>query len=68
MKRIIASLIAALAVGAAATSVMKSHSLSHLGYGAMPTVQELQSSPEMSKLPVQDFEDRSLVFPREAAR
>ena len=33
----------------------------------MPTVQELQSAAGVEKLPVQEFEDRSLVYPRETS-
>jgi hypothetical protein len=34
----------------------------------MPPIQELQTREQLDKLPVQEFEDRSLVFPRETSR
>jgi hypothetical protein len=66
MTRLIISAIASVALLAAATSMLQSHSLPTNGgvkTAGMPTVQELQAGAE--RLPVQDFEDRSLVYPRE---
>jgi hypothetical protein len=68
MKRHVLFVIAAMVAVGAATGVLKSHSLIHFGKSGMPSIQELQSSRETGKLPVQDFEDRSLVFPRETTR
>jgi len=68
MKRPVLFVIAAIVAIGAATGVLKSHSPFHFGRSGMPSIQELQSSRESGKLPVQDFEDRSLVFPRDAAR
>jgi hypothetical protein len=65
MKRLLLSLITVLVVVGAVTGVLKSHSLSHLGKATMPSIQEQQSAGWARKLPEQDFEDRSLVFPRE---
>jgi len=31
----------------------------------MPTLQELQGAAGTDKLPIENFEDRSLVYPRE---
>ena len=65
MTRLIISAIASVALLAAA-NMLQSHSLPTNGgvkTAGMPTVQELQAGAE--RLPVQDFEDRSLVYPRE---
>lgn len=68
MKRLIFSVAIAIVAIGAATSVLRSHSLFTFGKRGMPSIQELQSTNEASKLPAQDFEDRSLVFPRESTR
>lgn len=68
MKRPLLSLITMLVAVGAAISVLKSQSLFHVGKATMPSIQEQQTTELARKLPVQDFEDRSLVFPRESAR
>ncbi len=68
MKRHVLLVIATMVAIGAATGILKSHSLFHFGKSGMPPIQELQSSRESGKLPVQEFEDRSLVFPRETSR
>ena len=68
MTRLMISAIASVALLAAATGMLRSHSFPTNGGAStagMPTVQELQSAIRAEKLAVQDFEDRSLVFPRE---
>ena len=63
--------IAAVALFAAVNGVWRSHSPSTIGYAGKrsgSTVQEMQSNRSVDKLPVEDFEDLSLVFPREAKR
>lgn len=68
MTRLMISAIASVALLAAATSMLQSHSLPTNGgvrTAGMPTVQELQTAAGAERLPVQDFEDRSLVYPRE---
>jgi hypothetical protein len=64
MTRLALSLIAALVAISAATSVLKSHSLFPFRRAGMPPVHELRNADQLGKLPVQDFDDRSLVFPR----
>ena len=64
MKRLVLSLVAVLIAAGAAASVLRSHALFPFKSG-MPAIQELQTADRFGKLPVQDFEDRSLVFPRE---
>jgi hypothetical protein len=71
MKRPIISALAAVALLAAATSMLRSHSFSTnslFGTAPMPTLQELQSAASAKKLPAEDFDDRSLVYPRETKR
>lgn len=67
MKRLMISALAGVALLAGVTGMLRSRLLSiNAGTAAMPTIQELQSTLGADKLPVEDFEDRSLVFPREA--
>lgn len=68
MKRLVFSVAIAIVAVGAATSVLRSHSLFPFGKHGMPSIQELQSTNAAGKLPAQDFEDRSLVFPRESTR
>jgi hypothetical protein len=68
MKPLIISVIAAAGLLVAVTSIPRSHST--IGFartGSSSTLQEMQSA-RGGKLPVEDFEDRSLVFPRETKR
>lgn len=67
MKPFIISVIAAFGLLVAVTSIPRSHSVSTIGLagtGSRSTLQEMQSA-RGDKLPVEDFEDRSLVYPRE---
>jgi hypothetical protein len=68
MKRLVPSLIITLVAAGIATTMLRSHTLSQVGKIAAPTLQEQQSADWVKRLPAQDFEDRSLVFPREPAR
>jgi hypothetical protein len=61
MKRIVISSIAVIAVLAAATSVLWSHSLSRNSTGTI-SPHEMHAKIGADKLPVQQFEDRSVVF------
>lgn len=68
---IIVSFIAAVGLLAAVTGIPRSHSGSTVGRAGTtrtPTLHEMQSSSLASKLPAEDFDDRSLVFPRESKR
>ncbi|MGB6395701.1 MAG: hypothetical protein WBF73_08445 [Bradyrhizobium sp.] len=70
MKLLVASVIAAVGLLVAVTSIPRSHSVSTIGRagtGSTSTLQEMQSA-RGGKLPVEDFEDRSLVYPRETKR
>lgn len=63
------SVLAAIALLAGATGLLRSRLLStSVETTGMPTMQELQSSANVDRLAAEDFEDRSLVFPRETRR
>jgi hypothetical protein len=62
---------AAIGLLAAMTGISRSPSISTIGRaGAVggSTLQDMQSGQSADKLPVDDFDDRSLVFPRESKR
>jgi hypothetical protein len=68
MKLLTISLIAAVGLLAAMASIPRSHTVSTVGRagtGSMSTLQDMQSV-RAGKLPVDEFDDRSLVFPRES--
>jgi hypothetical protein len=55
-----------LAVMAAAIIVLRSHAVQIYGAPkpfAMMSVQEVQEKTDLKKLPVEEFEDQSLIFP-----
>ena len=63
--------IAAVGLLAAVTGAPLSHSgstIGRAGTSSMSTLQDMQSARGADKLPVEDFDDRSLVFPRESKR
>jgi len=62
--------IAAVGLLAAVTGIPRSHSGSTIGLAGsrMLTLQDMQIGRAADKLPVEDFDDRSLVFPRESSR
>ena len=63
--------IAAAGLLAVVTGVPRLHSISTVGRagtGAARTLQDMQSGRSADKLPVDEFDDRSLVFPRESKR
>jgi hypothetical protein len=67
MKLLIISSVAALSLLAGVNGIHHLHLLSTpVETAAMPTMQELHLAAGVDKLPVEDFEDRSLVYPREA--
>jgi hypothetical protein len=68
---IIVFFLTAVGLLAAVTGIPRSHSISILGRAGVDgasTLQEMQGARSVDKLPVEDFEDRSLVFPRESKR
>jgi hypothetical protein len=68
---IIIYFVAAAGLFAAVIGIPRSHSISAIGRAATvgsSGLQQLQSSRSANKLPVEDVDDRSLVFPRESKR
>jgi hypothetical protein len=68
---IIVSFIAAVGLLAAVTGIPRPHAISTVGRagaGGALTLQDMQSSRSAAELPADDFDDRSLVFPRESKR
>ena len=69
MKPLVIIFIAAFGLLAAVAGVSRSHSIPTIGRagtGGASTLQDMQSGRSADKLPVDDFDDRSLVFPRES--
>jgi hypothetical protein len=68
---IIVFFFTAVGLLAAVTGIQRSHSISAIGRAGTDwasTLQEMQSGRSADKLPIEDFDDRSLVFPRETKR
>jgi hypothetical protein len=64
MMRLMISGFAVVALAAVATLVLRTPSPSiELSTAAMPSLQELHVMAGVHKLPVQDIEDQSLVYP-----
>jgi hypothetical protein len=67
MKRLMISAFVAVALLAVATTVLRSHSPPStdrpVGTAGMPSLQELHSAAGANKLPIEEFEDQSLVYP-----
>ncbi len=67
MARLMITAFAGFALGVGATTLLQSHSLSTAGIAGMAMQQqETQNPGGTSSLPVEDFDDRSLEFPRQA--
>ncbi|TWB87120.1 hypothetical protein FBZ93_12351 [Bradyrhizobium macuxiense] len=65
---IIVSLTAAVGLLAALTGIPRSHSgltTGRAGAASTSILHDMQSARSMDNLPAEDFEDRSLVYPRE---
>ncbi|MDB5584804.1 MAG: hypothetical protein JWR80_9980 [Bradyrhizobium sp.] len=62
MKRLMISAIAAIALLAAATSILRSHSPSAARPAGMMSLQELHTTTDVNKLPIEDVDDQSLVY------
>lgn len=61
MKRLMTVAIAAIALLAAATTMLRSHSPS-AGRPAGMSLQELHMTTDVNKLPIEDVDDQSLVY------
>jgi hypothetical protein len=71
MKRIAIPLVAVLAVVVAATMMLRSQPASHdfvAEASAMMPIREMHAKIDLTKLPVDEVEDQSLVFPTTARR
>ena len=62
MKRLMISAIAAIALLAAATSMLRSHSPSAARPAGMMSLRELHTTTDVNKLPIEDIDDQSLVY------
>jgi hypothetical protein len=62
MKRLMISAVAAIALLAAATSMLRSHSPSVGRPAGMLSLLELQTATDVNKLPIEDIDDQSLVY------
>ncbi len=62
MKRLMISAIAAIALLAAATSMPRSHAPSAGRPAGMMSLQELRTTTDVNKLPIEEFDDQSLVY------
>lgn len=62
MKRLMISAIAAIALLGAATGMLRSHSPSAARSAGMQSLQELQSTTDVNRLPIEDIDDQSLVY------
>ena len=71
MKALIIVFVAAVGLLAAVTGILSSHSISTIGRAGTSrplALQDMQGGRGADQLPVEDFEDRSLVYPRQAKR
>jgi hypothetical protein len=69
MMRLVISAVAVAVLIAVGTFTLRSRSPSiELSAAAMPPLQELHVMAGVSKLPVQDIEDQSLVYPTAGRR
>ncbi|MGF6308552.1 hypothetical protein ABIB82_002189 [Bradyrhizobium sp. i1.8.4] len=71
MKGLVVAVVTTFALLIAVLVIPRSHSVSAVGRADMAssaTLQELQGARSAAKLPAEDFDDRSLVFPRETTR
>ena len=67
MKRLMIYTFAAFALFAAATTMLRSHTPAAeraAGSTDAMSLQELHSAPDVNKLPIEEYEDQSLVFSR----
>ena len=63
MKRLLIAAFAAVALIGASTAILWSHPTTlPAATAAMPSLQELHTAASVNKLPIEEFEDQSLVF------
>jgi hypothetical protein len=68
MKRLMVSAFAAVALIAAATAMQSHSNKLSAGTAAMPSLQELHTAAGVNKLPVEEFEDMSLIYSSQTKR
>ena len=69
MKRLMIGAFAAVALVVAASAMLRSHSTElSAGTAGMPSLHELHTAAGVNKLPGDDFEDMSLVYPTKTKR
>jgi hypothetical protein len=69
MKRLMIGAFAAVALVVAATAMLRSHSTElSAATAGMPSLRELHTAAGANKLPGEDFEDMSLVYPTKRDR
>jgi hypothetical protein len=69
MMRLVLSAIAVAALIVVSNSMLRSSSPAlELSTAAMPSLQELHTMAGVNKLPIQDVEDQSLIYPAVAKR
>ena len=69
MKRLMISAFAVVALLAAAATILRSHATSTeptAGTAAIVSLQGLRPTMDVSKLPIEEFEDQSLVYSKPA--
>ena len=65
MKRLMISAFVAVALFATATTMLRSHTPAAgraIGSADAMSLRELHAAPNVNKLPIEDFDDQSLVF------
>ena len=69
MRRLMTSAFASAALFAAATAMQRSPPIElAAGIAGIPSLQELYTAAGVNKLPIQEFEDMSLVYSRPTKR
>jgi hypothetical protein len=69
MKRLMIAAFAAAALFAATTAMLQTRSAElSAGTAGMPSLQELHTAAGVNKLPIEEFEDMSLVHPTKTKR
>jgi len=62
MKRVMTSAIAAIALLAAATTMLRSHSTPAGRPSGMMSLQELHTTADVNRLPIENVDDQTLVY------
>ena len=62
MKRLTISAVAVFALLATATTMLRSHTASADRRAGLASLQGFGATTDVSKLPIEDFDDQSLVF------